>query len=145
MKILIVSGFLGAGKTTFIKELIRRTGQDIVILENEYGDTDIDKGELSSSGDISVLELMEGCVCCTVQEGFANSVLTIASALSPAFLIVEPTGAALLSRIIDNLSRITYGDISLLPPVTLVSPRGIDQSWPASAIFTPTSSRRRSR
>ena len=42
MKILIVSGFLGAGKTTFIKELIRRTGQDIVILENEYGDTDID-------------------------------------------------------------------------------------------------------
>ena len=44
MKILIVSGFLGAGKTTFIKELIRRTGQDIVILENEYGDTDIDKG-----------------------------------------------------------------------------------------------------
>ena len=71
---------------------------------------------------------MEGCVCCTVREGFANSVLTIASALSPAFLIVEPTGAALLSRIIDNLSRITYGDISLLPPVTLVSPRGIDQS-----------------
>ena len=128
MKILIVSGFLGAGKTTFIKELIRRTGQDIVILENEYGDTDIDKGELSSSGDISVLELMEGCVCCTVREGFANSVLTIASALSPAFLIVEPTGAALLSRIIDNLSRITYGDISLLPPVTLVSPRSIDQS-----------------
>ena len=126
MKILIVSGFLGAGKTTFIKELIRRTGQDIVILENEYGDTNIDKGELSSSGDISVLELMEGCVCCTVREGFANSVLTIASALSPAFLIVEPTGAALLSRIIDNLSRITYGDISLLPPVTLVSPRGID-------------------
>lgn len=43
-------------------------------------------------------------------------------------MIVEPTGAALLSRIIDNLSRITYGDISLLPPVTLVSPRGIDQS-----------------
>ncbi len=128
MKILIVSGFLGAGKTTFIKELIRRTGQDIVILKNEYGDTNIDKGELSSSGDISVLELMEGCVCCTVREGFANSVLTIASALSPAFLIVEPTGAALLSRIIDNLSRITYGDISLLPPVTLVSPRGIDQS-----------------
>ena len=60
MKILIVSGFLGAGKTTFIKELIRRTGQDIVILKNEYGDTNIDKGELSSSGDISVLELMEG-------------------------------------------------------------------------------------
>lgn len=58
MKILIVSGFLGAGKTTFIKELIRRTGQDIVILKNEYGDTNIDKGELSSSGDISVPELI---------------------------------------------------------------------------------------
>lgn len=113
------------GKTTFIKELIRRTGQDIVILENEYGDTDIDKGELSSSGDISVLELMEGCVCCTVQEGFANSVLTIASALSPAFLIVEPTGAALLSRLIrqsfqDNLRRhipASPGDASFRPGV----------------------------
>ena len=65
MKILIISGFLGAGKTTFIKELIRRTGKNIVVMENEFGSVSLDSGAVSGSG-TDVLEFMEGCVCCTM-------------------------------------------------------------------------------
>ncbi|MBP5212138.1 MAG: GTP-binding protein, partial [Pyramidobacter sp.] len=72
MKILIISGFLGAGKTTFIKELIRRTGIRPVVLENEYGRNNIDALDLQQSqqdsGELKVLEFMEGCVCCTMKD-----------------------------------------------------------------------------
>ena len=126
MKVLVISGFLGVGKTTFIKELVKRTQQDIVILENEYGDTDIDRKELESTGDISVLDFVEGCVCCTMKEGFANSVMTIASTISPDYLVVEPTGAAELSKVKENLEKVTYGETAILPPITLVAPCSIE-------------------
>lgn len=122
MKVLVVSGFLGAGKTTFIKELIRRTKQDLVVMENEYGQTDLDSKDLSASGDVDVWEMMEGCVCCTMKDSFAASVVTISSALAPDYLVVEPTGAAQLSRVMENLSQISYEQIQILPPVVVVPP-----------------------
>ncbi|MBR4668734.1 MAG: GTP-binding protein [Butyrivibrio sp.] len=135
MNILIVSGFLGAGKTTFIKELIRRTGTNPVILENEYGDNSIDAQELRSSdsgsdkkGKLEVLEFMEGCVCCTMKDSFVNSVLTVFSGLSPEYLIVEPTGVGQLSKIIDNLKPILHENIRLLQPVAIVAPRSYRQN-----------------
>ena len=83
MKILIVSGFLGAGKTTFIKHLVRRSGIRPVIMENEYGQNDLDAEELEKSlpekKDIKILEFMEGCVCCTMKDSFVNSVFTVFS------------------------------------------------------------------
>ena len=89
MKILLVSGFLGAGKTTFIKELIKRTGTHPVIMENEYGDNNLDSLELRNDAaredDIQVMEFMEGCVCCTMKDSFANSVFTIFSSLDPEY------------------------------------------------------------
>ena len=156
MKILIVSGFLGAGKTTFIKELIKRTGTKPVVLENEYGDNSIDAKELrstdfenssvnddasaasdnsASSGNkqLEVLEFMEGCVCCTMKDSFINSVLTVFSGLSPEYLIVEPTGVGRLSNIIENLQPLMHGNISLLKPVVVLSPRSYRQNmseWP---------------
>ena len=87
MKILIVSGFLGSGKTTFIKELLRRTGIRPVVMENEYGENNIDALNLQQSqptdGEMKILEFMEGCVCCTMKDSFANSVLTVFSGLEP--------------------------------------------------------------
>ena len=65
MKILVVSGFLGAGKTTFIKELVHRTKRDFVVLENEYASVGIDAG-LFRSEPVSVWELTEGCICCSM-------------------------------------------------------------------------------
>lgn len=132
MKILIVSGFLGAGKTTFIKELIRRTGTAPVILENEYGNNSIDAGELrtTDSGDkkLEILEFMEGCVCCTMKDSFVNSVLTVFSGLSPEYLIIEPTGVGQLSNILSNLQPILHDKITLLNPVVVLAPRSFRQN-----------------
>lgn len=132
MNILIVSGFLGAGKTTFIKELIRRTGTQPVILENEYGDNNIDAQELQSTGTgekkLEILEFMEGCVCCTMKDSFVNSVLTVFSALSPEYLVVEPTGVGRLSNIINNLRPLLHDNITLLKPVVVVAPRSYDRN-----------------
>ena len=133
MKILIVSGFLGAGKTTFIKELIKRTGTMPVVLENEYGDNSIDSQDLKRTNKLEILEFMEGCVCCTMKDSFINSVLTAYSALSPEYLIVEPTGVGKLSNIIENLQPIMHGNISLLKPIVILSPRSYSQNmseWP---------------
>ena len=133
MNILIVSGFLGAGKTTFIKELIRRTGTRPVVLENEYGDNSIDAQELRSSSDsgekkLEILEFMEGCVCCTMKDSFINSVLTVYSGLNPEYLIVEPTGVGRLSNIINNLQPLLHGDITLLKPIVVLAPRSYSQN-----------------
>ena len=140
MNILIVSGFLGAGKTTFIKELIRRTKVSPVILENEYGDNSIDAAELRSSTSadapdggsgekkLEILEFMEGCVCCTMKDSFVNSVLTVFSSLSPEYLIIEPTGVGKLSNIVGNLQPLLVGNISLLKPIVVVAPRSYHQN-----------------
>ena len=124
MQVLVISGFLGAGKTTFIKELLKRTGIYAVVLENEYGETDLDSRSVNQTGDLQVLEFMEGCVCCTKKDSFANTILSISAALDPAYLVVEPTGIGKLSNILDNVMRVSYERISLLEPVTIVSPRG---------------------
>lgn len=120
MKILMVSGFLGAGKTTFIKTMAEVTGRDFVVLENEYGQTDIDRQMLTSEADMEVYELTQGCVCCTMKQDFATSILTIANTLDPEVLIVEPTGVARLSSLMDNVHRIEYERIALLKPIAVV-------------------------
>lgn len=65
MRALVVSGFLGAGKTTFIQELVHRTGKDVVIYENEYGEADVDARRLRADSDIKVWESVENCICCS--------------------------------------------------------------------------------
>ena len=119
MKILIVSGFLGAGKTTFITALSRKTKKDFAVMENEYGETGID-GELLKHDRLKVWELTEGCICCSLKSDFASSILTIANTLNPEYLIVEPTGVGLLSSVITNIAKIEYEHIRLLSPLTLV-------------------------
>ena len=140
MQILLISGFLGAGKTTFIKELIKRTDKRPVILENEYGANNLDSLELQKAAEdsgkkeeLKVLEFMEGCVCCTMKDSFVNSVLAIFSSLSPEYLIIEPTGVGRLSSIIENLKPILGRVNYLLEPVVVLSPsnfRSNMKEWP---------------
>ena len=126
MKVLVISGFLGAGKTTFLKELARRTHRDFAVMENEYGEAGIDGAVLEQSPEkLNIWELTEGCICCSRKSDFANSVLTIANTLDPEYLIVEPTGVGMLSKVLENLSQIQYERITLLSPVTLVD----GQAW----------------
>ena len=125
MKILIVSGFLGAGKTTLIKEMANKTKRDFVVMENEYGDVDIDSNILKDEG-MNIWELTEGCVCCTMKKDFASSILTIANSLDPEYLIVEPTGVAKLSNIINNIKQIEYERIVLLKPITTIDGNAFD-------------------
>lgn len=120
MRVLVVSGFLGAGKTTFIQELARRTGRDFVVYENEYGQADIDAQVLSQTDELSVWESTENCICCSGKQDFAASVLTIANTLDPEYLVVEPTGVARLSSVLANVDQVSYERISLLAPVAIV-------------------------
>ena len=123
MKVLVVSGFLGAGKTTFIKKMLEVTKKSLVILENEYGSVGLDGqflNEGKTSDKINIWELTEGCICCSVKSDFATSVLTIANTLDPEYLIVEPTGVGMLSAVLQNIRRIEYERISLLQPLTII-------------------------
>lgn len=127
MHIILISGFLGAGKTRFIKRLVKKTGKQFAIIENEFGQLDIDGNLLQAGQDPSgakdemkVWELTEGCICCSTNLNFSDSVLTIANSIDPDYLIVEPSGVALPSRIIQQLSKIVYERIKLTAPITLV-------------------------
>jgi len=118
MKIFVISGFLGAGKTTFIQTLSEKTGIDFAVMENEYGEAGID-GALLRRDRLKVWELTEGCICCSLKSDFASSILTIANTLAPEYLIVEPTGVGLLSAVLNNIGKIEYDRIQLLEPVTV--------------------------
>jgi len=125
MKIIIISGFLGAGKTTFIKKLIEETKENFVIMENEYGEVGIDGALLKEAPEeqlkgINIWEMTEGCVCCSMKADFATSVLTIANTFDPDYLIVEPTGVGLLENIIESIEQVLYNRIELLQPITIL-------------------------
>ena len=130
MKVLIISGFLGAGKTTFIKELVNRTGRDIAIFENEYAAEGVDKSILEDgikNGEVNIFELEQGCICCSTKGDFKASVLTIANSVDPEILIVEPTGIGMLSNVIANIKELEYDRIKLLDPVTIVDIHSIER------------------
>ena len=127
MKILIISGFLGAGKTTFIKELAKRTKKEIAIFENEYGTSGVDGDILKESTKVNIWELTEGCICCSVKGDFAASVLTIANTVNPEYLVIEPTGVAMLSNLITNLKQIEYEHIKLMAPISIVDALSLER------------------
>lgn len=123
MKILIISGFLGSGKTTFIKEMVKKTKKQFVIVENEFGKLGLDGNlikENFNNEEIKIWELTEGCICCSLNLDFTHSILTIANTINPEYLIVEPSGVAMLSNIIEQLSKICYENIVLLSPIVII-------------------------
>ena len=119
MKILLVSGFLGAGKTTFIKEMAKNINLEFVVLENEYADIGID-GDFLDEKNLNVWEMSEGCICCSMKGDFKSSIKRIYSEINPEYLVVEPTGVGMLSSIIENIREINNNDIEILSPITLI-------------------------
>ena len=119
MKILLVSGFLGAGKTTFIKEMAKNINLEFVVLENEYADIGVD-GDFLNEKNLNVWEMSEGCICCSMKGDFKSSIKRIYSEINPEYLIIEPTGVGMLSSIIENIREINNNDIEILSPLTLI-------------------------
>jgi G3E family GTPase len=104
-KVHVVSGFLGAGKTTFIKKLLGALKDEkIVILENEFGEVGIDGDIIKGSG-FDVIELEQGCICCSLKINFMDAILKIVDSMNPDHIIVEPTGIGLLSEIINIMKN----------------------------------------
>lgn len=101
-KINIISGFLGAGKTTLIQKLIKEVyaGQKVVLVENEFGEIGIDGGFLKDSG-IVVNEINSGCICCTLQGDFHTALQEVVEKYHPDHIIIEPSGVGKLSDILS--------------------------------------------
>ena len=100
-KIDIISGFLGAGKTTLIQKLIKEVyaGKKVVLVENEFGEIGIDGGFLKDAG-IVVNEINSGCICCTLQGDFRNALQEVVKRYDPDHIIIEPSGVGKLSDIL---------------------------------------------
>ena len=99
-KIDIFSGFLGAGKTTLIKKLIRESfqGQQVVLIENEFGEIGIDGGFLEESG-IKINELNAGCICCSLVGDFREALRKVVEQYHPDRILIEPSGVGKLSDV----------------------------------------------
>ena len=100
VKVNVISGFLGAGKTTLIKKLIAGAmkGEKVILLENEYGEVGVDGGFMKDAG-ITVTELNSGCICCTLAGDFQKAIDELIDTYHPDRLLVEPTGVGKLSDI----------------------------------------------
>ena len=107
MKVLLVAGFLGAGKTTLIKHLLTsplKGSGKLAILVNEVGKIGLD-GALLSGLNVDLVELTSGCICCSIKTDFFKAVQEIYQRCKPGFLVVEPTGVAQPGEILDVLSQ----------------------------------------
>ncbi|MCI6731100.1 MAG: GTP-binding protein [Lachnospiraceae bacterium] len=104
-KIDIISGFLGAGKTTLIKKLLSEAlqGQQTVLIENEYGEVGIDGGFLQEAG-IEIREMNSGCICCTLVGDFEASLKEVMAQYHPDRIIIEPSGVGKLSDVVRAVS-----------------------------------------
>ena len=103
-KIDIISGFLGAGKTTLIKKLLDEAfeGEKIVLIENEFGEVGIDGGFLKDAG-IEITEMNSGCICCTLVGDFNKSLREVMERFSPDRIIIEPSGVGKLSDVMASV------------------------------------------
>ena len=106
-KIDIFSGFLGAGKTTLIKKLIKEAfaGQQVVLIENEFGEIGIDGGFLKESG-IQINELNAGCICCSLVGDFRTALQQVVEQYHPDRIVIEPSGVGKLSDVIAAVERV---------------------------------------
>ena len=106
VKINVISGFLGAGKTTLIKKLLGGSlrNEKVVLLENEYGEIGIDGGFMKDAG-ITVTELNAGCICCTLAGDFQAAVDQLIDTYHPDRILVEPTGVGKLSEILSAVEK----------------------------------------
>lgn len=119
-KIDIISGFLGAGKTTLIKKLLQDAfkGQQIVLIENEFGEIGIDGGFLKDAG-IEIREMNSGCICCSLVGDFGTALKEVAEKYHPDRIVIEPSGVGKLSDVIYAVEKLD-ADAVLNSAVTVV-------------------------
>ena len=121
-KVDIISGFLGAGKTTFIKELVNRVyaGEKLVLIENEFGEIGIDGGFLKDAG-IEITEMNSGCICCTLVGDFSKALQQVLDQYHPDRVIIEPSGVGKLSDIVKAIEDVKKdADIEIDGRITVV-------------------------
>lgn len=106
-KIDIISGFLGAGKTTFIKKMLQEAfqGEQVVLIENEFGEIGIDGGFLKDSG-IEIREMNSGCICCSLVGDFGKSLKEVVEKYHPDRILIEPSGVGKLSDVIKAVQDV---------------------------------------
>ncbi len=121
IKIDIISGFLGAGKTTLIKELLGKAfdGENVVLIENEFGEIGIDSGFLKESN-IEIREMNSGCICCSLVGDFATSLKEVIETYHPTRIIIEPSGVGKLSDVIKAVDTVTSDEVVLNSSTTVV-------------------------
>ncbi|MBQ6030289.1 MAG: GTP-binding protein [Oscillospiraceae bacterium] len=113
-KIDIFSGFLGAGKTTLIKKLISEAykGENLVLIENEFGEIGIDGGFLKDAG-IQITEMNSGCICCTLVGDFGTALKQVISQYHPDRILIEPSGVGKLSDVMVAVEKAVKGEAEL--------------------------------
>ena len=119
-KIDIYSGFLGAGKTTLIKKMIREAyqGEKLVLIENEFGEIGIDGGFMQEAG-IQVNEMNSGCICCSLVGDFGKALSQVIAEYHPDRILIEPSGVGKLSDVIAAVQRAAKGEAELGSFVTV--------------------------
>ena len=121
-KIDVISGFLGAGKTTFIKKLLGEAiaGEQVVLIENEFGEIGIDGGFLKDAG-IEIREMNSGCICCSLVGDFGKSLQEVITRYQPQRVIIEPSGVGKLSDVMKAVRDVSADlDVTLNSSVTVV-------------------------
>lgn len=122
-KIDIISGFLGAGKTTFIKKMLDEafSGEKIVLIENEFGEVGIDGGFLKDAG-IEISEMNSGCICCSLVGDFAKNMVEVLDRFAPDRILIEPSGVGKLSDVMTSVIDLEKDhDVKLNGLITVVN------------------------
>ncbi len=120
-KISVFSGFLGAGKTTLIKKLLKEAfaGEQVVLIENEFGEIGIDGGFLKEAG-IEIKEMNSGCICCSLVGDFGTSLKEVLETYHPERILIEPSGVGKLSDVIRAVENVDMGDDVVLDSAVAV-------------------------
>ncbi len=106
-------GMLGSGKTTFIKNYVKDSGEKVVVLVNDFGQAGID-GEIFSAGGIEAIELPSGCICCTLKFDLMTTLRKIRDTLTPDHLMIEPSGVASPSCVLESLDALGMKPVSVI-------------------------------
>ncbi len=120
-KVTIVSGFLGAGKTTFIKKLIQEvfSGEQLVLIENEFGEIGIDGGFLKEAG-IEITEMNSGCICCSLVGDFGEALEKVLETYHPDRILIEPSGVGKLSDVVKAVRNLNDPELEVTGSITVV-------------------------
>lgn len=136
-KIDIISGFLGAGKTTFIKKMIDEVfaGEKLVLIENEFGEVGIDGGFLKDSG-VEITEMNSGCICCSLVGDFGRNLNEVITKFHPDRILIEPSGVGKLSDVMKSVIDVEKEqDVKLNALVTVVNAKKASKQMKAFGEF----------